>query len=239
MEGDNLKVSVVIPTYNEEKNIEMCLESLNNQTLPRNEYEIIVVDGYSNDRTRKLAKKYADKVILQKSNGVGGARNDGAKIAEGDIIATTDADIVVTRDWLETIVKNFNDKKIVCLFGCMRPMKNRGIYRIAFPIYNMLAYVGSRIGLHHNTCGANMAIRKDVFFEIGGFSDLPNSDDIEISMRLKKKGRVYCDRKLIVDYSTRRIEKFGFSKMVYIWTMNLIRLKRNKVINDNYAKQKY
>ena len=81
-----VKISVIIPTYNEEKNIIRTLYYLSRQTLPRKNYEIIIVDGGSKDRTVEIALKYADKVIKQKSKGVGGARNDGAIIAKGEII---------------------------------------------------------------------------------------------------------------------------------------------------------
>ncbi|HRT12001.1 MAG TPA: glycosyltransferase family 2 protein, partial [Methanoculleus sp.] len=71
-------ISVVVPTYNEEQNIERCLRSLADQTVPRKNYEIIVVDGNSKDRTRDLAETLADQVFIQTSKRVGGARNDGA-----------------------------------------------------------------------------------------------------------------------------------------------------------------
>ncbi|MCK4317870.1 glycosyltransferase, partial [Candidatus Bathyarchaeota archaeon] len=69
-------ISVVVPAFNEEKNIEKCLTSLHSQTIPREHIEIIVVDGDSQDRTRMIAETLADKVITQTSMGVGGARND-------------------------------------------------------------------------------------------------------------------------------------------------------------------
>lgn len=64
------RISVVIPTYNEEDNISACLESLSKQTIPREEYELIVVDGGSADKTREFAEKYADRVFIQKSKGL-------------------------------------------------------------------------------------------------------------------------------------------------------------------------
>lgn len=64
-------ISVIVPAFNEERNITACLKSLDSQTLPRDEYEIIVVDGNSSDRTRELAKEYADEVFIQTSRKVG------------------------------------------------------------------------------------------------------------------------------------------------------------------------
>ena len=70
-------ISVIIPAYNEEKYIGDCLTALNNQTLPRKEYELIVVNAKSKDRTEAIAKKLADKVIMEKRNSIGGARLEG------------------------------------------------------------------------------------------------------------------------------------------------------------------
>src|SRR5660398_279782 len=88
-------ISVIIPTYNEEANITACLQSLSNQTIRRDEYEIIVVDGNSKDSTCELARAYADEVMTQTSPKVGGARNDGVLRARFDIDATTDADYII------------------------------------------------------------------------------------------------------------------------------------------------
>ena len=110
-------ISVVIPTYNEENNIEKCLLALENQTIARDRYEIIVVDGQSTDQTVKIAKKYSDKVIMQKTRWIAGARNDGVAVAKGDIIAMTDADCVVSKDWLEEITNALMKDNAVAVFG--------------------------------------------------------------------------------------------------------------------------
>jgi glycosyltransferase involved in cell wall biosynthesis len=96
-------ISVVIPTYNEESTITRCLQSLASQDLPRQEFEIIVVDGNSSDKTRDIAAKFADRVMIQTSPKVGGARNDGIIAAHGSIVATTDADCICPPNWLSTI----------------------------------------------------------------------------------------------------------------------------------------
>ncbi|TRO51544.1 glycosyltransferase family 2 protein, partial [Candidatus Bathyarchaeota archaeon] len=100
-------ISIVVPTYNEEKNIERCLRAIVNQTIPRDQMEIIVVDGNSKDRTREIASQYADIVMIQTSEGVGGARNDGFRAAKYDIVATTDADCEPSEKWVESILNRF------------------------------------------------------------------------------------------------------------------------------------
>ena len=117
-------ISVVIPSFNEEERIEQCLVSLTKQDLPRSEYEIIVVDGGSKDKTREIAEKYADLVFIQTSPKVGGARNDGALRAKGDIIATTDSDTILPPDWLMRIKENFTDPEVVMLYGPVWPIES-------------------------------------------------------------------------------------------------------------------
>ena len=159
-----MKISVVIPTYNEEKNIERCIGSLKRQTLHRSEYEIIVVDGNSSDMTMELAKKAgADKVILQKSEGVGGARNDGARIAVGDVVANTDADCILPSDWLERIKWNFEKDNIVCLFGPIKPIEKTRKFRYLIHLNNLAAFSLYKLGVFHATIGSNTIFRKREF----------------------------------------------------------------------------
>src|SRR5512138_937433 len=106
-------ISVIIPTFNEEENIAQCLVSLSHQTVPRDSYEIIVVDGGSKDATCEIARKYADSVFTQTSKKVGGARNDGVMAAKGEIIATTDADCILPPDWIARIAEDFEKPGIV------------------------------------------------------------------------------------------------------------------------------
>src|SRR5512136_2312007 len=116
-------ISVVIPTFNEEENIAQCLVSLTHQTVPRSDYEIIVVDGGSKDATCEIAGKYADRVFTQTSKKVGGARNDGVMASKGEIIATTDADCILPRDWISRIEKDFSMKGVVQVYGPVYPIE--------------------------------------------------------------------------------------------------------------------
>ncbi len=229
-------ISVVVPTYNEEKNIVGCLKSLNSQSIPRKEYEIIVVDGHGTDKTVELAKKHADKVIMQKSKGVGGARNDGAAVAKGDIIATTDADCLVPRKWLERIRDDFGKHEdVVCVYGPVRPIEKNIKYRIYLGMNNAVSYLMYRLGLVYMTLGANTAFRKDAFLDIGGYADYSAGDDYEIPFRLRKKGKILFDKKVFVYFSMRRYELFGTIKSIYVWIANVM----NAVFKTNKKVQSY
>ena len=240
-------ISVIVPTYNEEKNIERCLKSLENQTIPRNKFEVIIVDGQSKDRTVDIAKKYADKVIQQKSKGVGGARNDGVEIARGNIIAVTDADSILFKNWIERVQKNFKEKVVIGTFGFLKPIDFNGvrklekiIYEIVFEISNILLILMAKIGYYH-LCGSNCAFRRETFLKIGGYSHLPYSDDIEIMKRLKPFGEIILDKRMRVKYSVRRIKKMGMKKYILLILRNdfITMILNMKPITGNYSRQEY
>jgi len=232
-------ISVIIPTYNEEKNIGRCLKSLLNQTLPRDKYELIVVDGGSKDRTVKIARKYADKVILQKSEGVGGARNDGVKLAKYDLIATTDADCIAPRNWLEKIKEDFKEDDIICVYGKQEPLENTFKNRIMLKLMSLLNLITSRLNIHL-TVGANMAFRKKPFLSIGGYKTYTAGDDFELPLRLKKKGKIVYDSKIRILFSMRRYEKDNTIKILLNWGLNFVKSKYNLDIKvENYNKRCY
>jgi glycosyltransferase involved in cell wall biosynthesis len=240
-------ISVIVPTYNEEKNIERCLNSLLSQTVPRDEYEIIVVDGESKDRTIEKASKLADRVIIQTSEGVGGARNDGVYISQGEIVATTDADCEPHSDWLQVILNNFKDEEVVAVTGILDPydwsdMHRREVlaYKFLFWVSNILLVVFRVFG-HYHLIGANTAFKKDVFLESGGYLPLAYADDVELFKRIKGKGRVVLDPNMKIHYSVRRIRKLGLLKYIYLlfvmeWNVGIL---NRKPMKGEYARQTY
>ncbi len=97
-------VSVVVVARNEERNIGPCLESLLAQDYPRDQYEVIVVDGGSADRTVQIARGYPVGVVLADRAVIGYQRNLGVRQARGQCVAFTDADCVAHREWLTKLV---------------------------------------------------------------------------------------------------------------------------------------
>ncbi|HLB69694.1 MAG: glycosyltransferase [Candidatus Methanoperedens sp.] len=210
-------ISVIIPAYNEEASITACLQSLCNQTLPRDEYEIIVVDGNSKDSTRELAGEYADEVFIQASKKVGGARNDGILRARGEIVATTDADCIIPPEWLEVIKNDFATYDIAQLYGIVYPIEKG--------IKNWLSLAGannfSRLGYYthtlYYTLGCNTAFDRETFIRVGMYRCIDAGDDLEIARRIRKVGRVKFDSRMRVGFSMRRYRQFGTMKSLYEW----------------------
>jgi len=234
-------ISVVIPAYNEEKNIEKCLKSLNKQTISRQNFEIIVVDGHSTDKTVEIAKEFADKVIMQKTRWIAGARNDGAHAAKHDIIACTDADCAVNESWLEEIEKSLSKKDVVAVFGPVVPPENREtFYAIYFYVTNKGLSVLNKLNMHL-AYASSFAFKKQQFLEIGAFSDISMLEDYELCTRIKKKGKVKYNKKMKVRYDTRRFNKYGLIRTVLMTQWNIMKIMFGFKPHENieYAKQIY
>jgi glycosyltransferase involved in cell wall biosynthesis len=238
-----MKISLVIPTYNEEKGIKKFLKQFRHQTLSKNDFEIIVVDGDSTDKTREIAERYADKVIIQKSKGVGGARNDGVEIAKADIVATTDADVIVAPFWLEKIVDHFEkDKEMIFLFGSNYPITKNKVIRFFAGLKRMLNQILAKFNITYLAEGPNSAFRKKSFLEAGGYVDMPIMDDTEITSRMRKLGKIVYDNSLFVYSSIRRMEKSGAGNFGYLAITNWLKMVirgRESVQVTGYAKQEY
>ena len=111
---ENIFISVIVPTHSSAPTIKSCLDSLNSQSLSRDQYEIIVVDDGSKDKTLDLAKAASvDKIISTTSCSVGTARNIGIKSSNGQIIAFLDSDCQAEEGWLESISKNLSSKSAI------------------------------------------------------------------------------------------------------------------------------
>ena len=211
-------ISVVVPAYNEEQNIRACLESLEDQTFPRDQYEVIMVDGGSKDRTREIAAEYADLVFIQTAKKVGGARNDGALKAAGEVLATTDADCIIPPDWLEVIAQAFaRDPEVVQLYGPVVPMEGGVKNHLFLALANNFSRFGYYTSLFSYTLGCNTAFRKEAFLEAGMYRTIDAGDDLEIARRMRTLGKVRFEDRMRVVFSMRRYEQFGTIRSLYEW----------------------
>ncbi len=122
------KVTIIVPAYNEEKTIEICIQSLLNLTYPKNKYEILIIDNNSTDSTANIIKKYNVRYFKEKKLGVASARNLGIKKAKGEIVAFIDADCAADKDWLFHLVRGFSqNKKIAGVGGDIRALNPKNL----------------------------------------------------------------------------------------------------------------
>ena len=179
-------ISVVVPTYNEESSIGRCLTALKNQTFPQKDYEIIVVDNNSTDKTTQTVSKIGVKIFSEKMQGYVFALIKGCSRAKGEIIAITDADTLVSRDWLEKIYQAFREDSQVAYLGGKAIFEPKTFLSILIePVWNLGCWL---LGFGP---GFNLAFRKRVYRKIGGFRKEVNFDtDVDFCLRARKEGKV-------------------------------------------------
>jgi GT2 family glycosyltransferase len=215
-------ISVIVPSLNEEKYIKECLLSLLNQSYSK-DYEIIVVDGGSTDGTVEIAKKFADKVIVS-HRPVGAARNAGARIAKGNIYAFIDADTIASKEWLEAIEKSLSEQKgAVGVLGPTLPYDGDILDQISYKIATCWMQKFSLILGFPHVAGFNCAYKKDPFWRVGGFDEKRTlSEDIMLSFKIKKFGRIIFNDKMKAYTSTRRVKSLGYFYLTTFYLINWI-----------------
>lgn len=201
----NMRISVVIPAYNEEQYIRRCLESLMQQT--RKPYEIIVVNNNSTDKTTSIVKEFPKvKLIHEQQQGITATRNTGFTAAKGDIIARTDADTIVPKTWIEHIHTLFIKNNIDAVSGPAvyydLPIKSDIFLSLFFGISKVM------FG-HPILLGPNVSIKTDMWHRIQDKTcadDARVHEDLDMSIHIHRAGGIIMnDSSLIVKCSARRI----------------------------------
>ena len=215
------RVSVVVPAYNEEKDLPVALASLLNQEFK--DFELIVVDNGSSDETSVIAKRLGAKVIAENRRGIAQARQAGFLSSKGGIIATTDADTVVPPDWLSRIVNEFRENSnLVAIGGLYRFYSGPPLVRAFSP---MLAYhlwrIDRRFTGGWSLPGCNMAVTREAFLQVGGFNTcLHLCEDADLAHRLRAVGNVALRPDLVVATSGRRYRN-GLTNGLLTYVPNL------------------
>jgi glycosyltransferase involved in cell wall biosynthesis len=194
-----MRVSLVIPVYNEEKRIRKCLESIVNQIEKPD--EIIVVDNNCTDKTIEIAREYGAKIINEKKQGMIYARNAGFNTAKSEILAKTDADAILPRDWILKIKNSFKDPDLGGLSGPASYFKMSLISEISSTIgFNTFTTIGRLLG-HPMMYGPNMALRKTLWKKIKNdvcLDDKKVHEDIDLSIHLAPFAKIKFDKNFTV-----------------------------------------
>jgi glycosyltransferase involved in cell wall biosynthesis len=200
-------ITIVIPAYNAERHLRQCLEALR-QSADR-DFETIVVDDGSQDRTRDIAAQYGAKVLASEARcGPASARNLGAKQASGTILFFIDSDVCVRPGSISKVKARFNsDPELDALIGSYdtEPKSQDFLSQYRNLMHCYVHQHGSEQACTFwSGCGA---IRKEVFIEQSGFSEdyaRPAIEDIELGYRLVRAGRkIVLDRSLLVTHLKR------------------------------------
>jgi glycosyltransferase involved in cell wall biosynthesis len=221
------RISVIIPTFNEEKYIESTLQSMADQTYPN--YEIIIKDGLSTDNTIHLASDFADKIITGRDVSIGDARNQGARHAIGDILVFLDADTLPEKDALELIAQDFDCFDIALLLPKYNLNEEDARLlsrtRIQFSEFLIRFENFYRRYVDRFCGGMFMPVDSSAFRRVGGFDRrIKCCEDIEISYRLRKVGNVLNDYRIKASFSIRRFILNGYIRTLHNYGLNALRM---------------
>ena len=162
-------VSVVVCTYNRKKLLKNCLSSILNIEYPKSCYEVIVVDGGSSDGTREFCKHFPEiRFIIERKYGLAYARNLGAELARGSIVAYTDDDCIVDKHWLSNLTSGFQfSKSIAGVGGPVYPLHPEIIPKklLVKPALGLFDE-GEKIELVQGIITSNSAFKREIFSAI-------------------------------------------------------------------------
>jgi O-antigen biosynthesis protein len=184
------RVSVVVCSYNSERTMEACLASLEVLNYP--DYEVIVVNDGSTDRTLEIAERFPYcRIISQPNKGLSVARNVGAEAATGEIVAYTDSDCVADPDWLTYLVGKMEASGLAACGGPNFPPPEDSLVPAAVAVSPggpTHVLISDEVAEH--IAGCNMAFRRDVLLELGGFDPVYRAagDDVDICWRFQDAG---------------------------------------------------
>ncbi|MDY6896011.1 MAG: glycosyltransferase [Thermotogota bacterium] len=193
--SEKIKISVIIPCFNEEKFLPSLFDALTKLSTAKNSYEVIIVDNGSSDRSVEIARENNAVVLIEPKGNISKLRNIGAQHASGEIFAFLDADCLPQSEWLveASKYKQFSD---VGLFGNIPLCTSDGTWVEK-------AWLGvSPKGVNDVDfiCTANMFIKKSVFEQVRGFNEnLTTGEDYDICQRILQAGyRIVHDDKVAV-----------------------------------------
>jgi len=201
-------ISIIIPTLNEEKYLPRLLESIKNQDYP-GEIEIIVADARSKDKTREIAQSFGCRVVEGGLLSLG--RNEGAKVARGELLLFSDSDVVLPKDFLTKAVKAFRDHNLGAACFTIYPFGGSRLQKLLFNLFfnyptrvvtKIITPLGSVVFL----------VKKDVHKSINGFDELcVFQEDFEYLKRLRKKAKYKILKDIHFHVSVRRFDNDGWA----------------------------
>lgn len=227
-----MKLSFVVPAYNEEAYLPRTLTAILAQTANAPcETEIIVVNNASSDRTREVALSFPGiQVVDEPQKGLTHARQAGFEASTGDLIANVDADSILTDGWIDKVLRAFErNPRLVAFSGPfiyydLTPRQSRLV-----KLYYMAAYMGyitNRYVLRVGSMlqGGNFVVRRSALEQIGGFNLAISfyGEDTDLACRLVAAGQVKFTFALPMYSSARRLAKEGIATMAARYTANYI-----------------
>lgn len=239
-------MSIIIPTIDEAMYIEETLKSVVRQR-PSFNFEIIVCDGGSKDNTVKISRKYA-RVVVSPTRGTGAQLDFAANLSKGKILVFLDADTLLPEGYLQRVYESFRTDENLLACGAPFGYYGRRKFRIrlgkvsstiteyVFVNFAMYLWYVSRDAFHFTEIpGCNFCVRRDVYFEVGGFKRFPSiAVDIALSsavrelIRRRGTGRMKIFKSIIVLTSPRHVSLKRSARLVKNYRKILAKAGSNK-----------
>jgi cellulose synthase/poly-beta-1,6-N-acetylglucosamine synthase-like glycosyltransferase len=194
------KISLIVPTKNEETVIRRCLDGILNIDYPKDKMQIIVVDGKSDDNTLKICSEFSEKypenikIISEKTaNGKPAALNLALPYINGELVGVFDADSLPEKDVLSKVAFYFKDEKLKALQGRTTSLneKNNALTRVIAmeerAWFQALMSGREKLQLFVPLTGSNQFVRTQVLKEFGGWDENSLTEDVELALRLVEK----------------------------------------------------
>jgi glycosyltransferase involved in cell wall biosynthesis len=230
--NEDMKISFLIPAFNEEKQIGQCLGSVQKEIARaglEHDTEIIVINNASTDRTREIVLGCSGvHLVDEPQKGVSRARQAGFLASRGELLANIDADTLVPPGWLDAVTRDFaRDPQLVALSGPFiyydLPVFQRDLIHglmSTFSAPNFFLQYVLRIGAVLQ--GGNFVVRRDALLKIGGFDTSIDfyGDDANLARRMSKVGYVKWAPRLSVYTSGRRLKKEGVARTIWRYAVN-------------------
>ncbi|MBE6495411.1 MAG: glycosyltransferase [Methanobrevibacter thaueri] len=202
--------SIIIPTYNEEEYLPVLLDSIKMQSF--DDYEVIVADANSTDKTREIAESYGCVVVDGGLPAVG--RNKGAEVAKGEYLLFLDSDLELTEDYLRNVLYEFRMEHLGIAITKMKPLSDKVEDKIFHDFANYFMIGVEKIKPHGAGC-YGIIVKKSLHDEVGGFDEsLTFGEDTDYIERIAEKERFRVLRNAEIGVSTRRLEEEGIVTLI-------------------------
>jgi glycosyltransferase involved in cell wall biosynthesis len=221
-----VKISIIIPTHNEEKYIERTLDCLLNLSLNK---EIIVTDDASTDHTLQVLEKYQDKIKIlahEKTKSIAANRNLGAKQASGEFFAFLDASTTIKNpnNFFSQALSIFEkNKDLVAITGKLSVVPELETFsdKIVHFFFNLIIMLKDNYLGMGEASGKFEMMRREAFEKVGGFSeDLITREDSDMFKKLSKIGKARYIGDLEIFHTSRRSHFLGWPRLLFMWMVN-------------------
>lgn len=225
-------VSVIIPTKNEEEYLPKLLDSLKQQTFK--DFEVIVGDANSTDKTVEIAQQFGAKVV--KGGMCATGRNNGAKVAKGEVFLFLDADVILPADFIKKVLQEMQESKADFATALMEPINKDWRNRISHSLGNFFYRFQSK-GVTPGFCAV---IKAELFKKIGGYDEsLYVMEDFKFASEASKQGKFLLVKGTKVGVSDRRMQRDGWLTTLFRTTLiigytKLFGFSRKRLFNYQY-----